>query len=168
MAPYKGSVIPFTDLAIRHPGFTLWLQFLPSPLRWFIVRSLELHNGLYAELCSAWSVFWFGLWLLLPMNTMASAKSWDLMRFLVPQEWAWGLLVASLGVAYLYRLYRNQARQRIPLVGLTFCLWVCISLMFGIANFPGVATVIYPIFAMQAFRNYIMLAVWGVDHGNVE
>ena len=110
----------------------------------------------FSELFGGAVAFLWGFWLLLPWSTFAASPSFAAMSELAP-EWAWGLFICSLGTTQLVGLIANrwQWRRRSTL---SMCLvWVFVSVMFMIANFPSTSSVVYPLIFLSQLWAYLRM-----------
>lgn len=124
--------------------------------------SVLRRNFEFAEVWIGLLSFAFGIFLLLPFDSLDTAPAFMVMRQLAP-EWAWGVWLLSSGVAQIGGLAVNHRRLRM-LAGLSsFFLWCFVSLLVIIANPRAPAVVIYPGLAAAAGWSFLRI---GYHRGN--
>jgi hypothetical protein len=97
---------------------------------------LREHDTEPAELSGGALKVAIGLWLLLPLDTFESSRSFEALTIL--PEWAWGTLLLCIGVFHIgvLRLGDRDWRQRAALFG--FLVWFSFAVVFVTTNPPGI------------------------------
>lgn len=100
---------------------------------------------------AALTILW-GLWILLPWNTLPSTPSFDFIETLSPNETVWGFLVMTCGLLQAAQL---RYRQRTLLLAPALVWWTFIAIGVGIANPSAPAWITYAAVAALAAAHYI-------------
>ena len=109
-------------------------------------------------LISLYTLVW-GIWLLLPMDTLAASTSYREMLRLLP-ELVWGTGITALGVAGLWSVaYDQQQARRLTSMGIC-ALWVFVAVLIGIGT-QWVAAAVTHFLLMAAASAWVHLRLTG-------
>jgi hypothetical protein len=124
----------------------------------FTKMSIRLINTRPAPLKYYWRMtcLW-GLFLLLPFSTFATAASFSVMQRYAP-EWLWGALIFGIGYNLKFAaLSKKTKRIRDALFG-TSVIWIFITFMLVLGNPFGTGVIVYPLFTYYVARAYLIYA----------
>ena len=162
----------FSSVSDDTPADEIKLSGLQSVwlMRALLLEPLEVFSGLLAFTIGAW-------WLLLSPHAFQSASSYyRVMSSLMPQ-WAWGLVMLSLGSYKWTALFASQATigrdrtawyHRRSASFVTSIVWAFFSAMFMMSDWRSTGTALWMLFAIMDAVSYIRLGMVPPDaHGGV-
>lgn len=118
-----------------------FLRLQASIERSWYAAILREHDTEPIELLGGATKAMMGVWLLLPMESFASSRSFS--ALVVLPEWAWGSFLLLVGVCHLVALHDgNRAwRRRAAFVG--FLVWCSFGIVFVWNNPPAIGWVMF-------------------------
>lgn len=117
-------------------------QFEFTPLWWWNADSRA------AEAFSAMLAWYWGVLLLLPVDTFSLSRSYRAMAEIAP-EWAWGLMYCFVGLVQSAALCGGVRFFRGPGAALAFLFWTAAAAMFFFSNPFTHAVGIYSMLALM-------------------
>lgn len=121
------------------------------------LRSLLIdYDFEFSEVLNALAATLWGFWLMLPMDSFGSTRSFAAMRDLADES-IWGAGICAVGLVELIGLITERWQWRRRSALLLCGLWAFVAVMLARANFAGTGTVIYPLLSLSALWAFLRM-----------